>query len=1828
MISCVFLNSGYSKDNVAQAIKAGATTKPVGNLLLDDYATRTDGNVFDGEKLEKLYAFLTGDSQKNKYSDVESIAPSKRTSKEFRDENGGLITVTIGNIEWNAVYLSTNKKGEPILTLWQANSSATAKWNYNAEAGDADIPSNMYSTSMIRNVTLNAGGTYYETNTGGSPHKVSQDSKNTYAKFTMSSVTGSLTSFIEKPINVSWQEKEISHLINEYQYDFNNDSYGDIGSGGDSNAYWHPGMVNYYGKTDYSAWENDYIWLPSMTETGWTETGYTASGLWITSALERGNASGIDSWLRSSGDSTYSNIKTLLANGSDGFYGSVVDAIAVRPAFHLNLKEAADHSARIISEPTDVSVEYKGSAWTIDQVPETQISWYSADKMTLMTEGGANPRDAKTYKVKVTLNQTAIDNGIIFKGTPNTADSAHLEDEHTRWFDFSVKPKPVGITWTEATGVPSTVSANAADVCSADIYNIKDIIGIKYKNITMGTAETDTEPTDAGDYTARAYAKNTNYSIKSGERLTSNFSIDKLMVGLPTFSRPYLTYGDGQSCAITYNTKDITVKLATKHIGSDDITLTGGKILTAKKAGKYTLVFSLVDKDNSLWSGTGYPQDGSVQDIEYEYEVKPYQIEATCVNGENLEVTSGNKLDNVTLDFSSDTLPLEDITIDVIAIYADDSDIQTAIYSGLALSQGGEQTFTLTLNTDALPLQGRWKLAIVPNDTNYCGIFVDNGEEVDVVLTVKQAEREKNFIWRLKSNGIMVNMSVTASVDQKDKEYNQSITYSGKEFYFDVSLPSGYRIDTQYTTADGFVNGWNTKRATDAGDYTTKIKVKYTDSNGDEQEDIYTMSWKIDKAKFDLSDLKWLNNGDIPYDRNGSTATLDPKTLPKGLVPVYSNNTGNGVGDSKLASVSFTLDPAYENNYYCPSEEDDTSYTGEFEEWSKTWRIVKATIQSSSWKMSGVTDTNGKMFDAPFLRDPNAEGGIVEYEYYETDATGKPLSETPIKLEDIIWSENEAKFYVAKPILKDTQNFQLDNPDSVSKIFKVGKELIKVQVSLESNTMEYNTNPRHAKVTVAGATVPTSALDITYYDGYTRLATAPIEVGNYRVEVSLKASYMDRYEIEGDYEFDYEIVKAQIAVDWNDNAKPPVLNLEFGQIYGVEYEIVDSQDTPVQYSALKPNETYRIRAKIKDDQLNNFIFADGTTETEWKEFTVTANDKLTDPNDPKNPSYVQVDPDLPTGDGNDPGSDPSGGDDNKDPGDDSGIDLGKFGEFLQKYWQPIVTAISILLILIFVGKGIGYASERKKIKKTIEKKYGETYYAVAGTGLFGLTYTNWTIVACIMLGVAVLSLVFMILEKKMLSKSKDELDEAKEEYMRNQEEAKERRREEESRRRDEDMQMMFMRMMGGGAGGAGGAAGAQGGGFAYMPQGFGAEEMKGMITEVVTALLPGMQQMLPQQASSNDELVQKLVDQNAQNEERIKELTAHNEELIKNLAQGQEKLMKKLAEKPAEREVAAASVSDEVLDKLADRLQPAQGNISEDVLDKLADKLQPAQNNFNEEVLEKLVNKLQPVSSGVSDETILKVVTQSGQNDETIKQMLRNQEMMMEKILELSTNKPADTQVVEKIVEVPVEKVVEKEVKVEVPVEKIVEVPVEVEKVVEKEVRVEVPVEKIVEKEVVKEVPVEVEKVVEKIVEIPAAKPAPKARVTAPRLTLDEAYEKLSAKQKKIFDTLRAYALSKDKCKEKKSTYYIVLGQSSVNPLVKLTIKKDTTVALFKMEDEYFKDIRRNATNDGTKVKVKESELIVADMQALATAKEMVDLREDQIERYTEYLKEQRAMKK
>ncbi|MDE6474895.1 MAG: InlB B-repeat-containing protein [Clostridia bacterium] len=642
------------------------------------------------------------------------------------------------------------------------------------------------------------------------------------------------------------------------------------------------------------------------------------------------------------------------------------------------------------------------------------------------------------------------------------------------------------------------------------------------------------------------------------------------------------------------------------------------------------------------------------------------------------------------------------------------------------------------------------------------------------------------------------------------------------------------------------------------------------------------------------------------------------------------------------------------------------------------------------------------------------------------------------------------------------------------------------------------------------------ANDFTYkiYDeeGNEIGASQVSEVGSYRIVATINGDLGANYKLD------------EVSREWYFVVVPKsgmsILTIEWG-------------DTQFLYDGEVHYPTYVVKDRNGDEVTDNDIlsqlkFTDGyKTKTEKGTYTVkvTVSDtenyfirsgavctfKIVDENG-NAPDYDPTDPNRPSG--NDPGSGNNGG---------GTLNFGNIEEFIKQWWQVIASVISIILIIIFLSKTAGYESKRKKYSKKAEKLESNVY-AVATTGLFGLAMTAWTAIACTLMGLAVASLVIMIIAKNRCNKAEENYEDCLEEYNRNQRDMDERKREaeysrrdEEARRRDEDMQMMFMRMFGGGTMNGGGAQ--PQGGFVYPQSGISVEEMRGLISETVTALLPGVQQMLPQQASTNDEVIKSLVEE--------------------------QKAMRK------------------VMQKLVD--QPSEKVIEKEVVATIA-------------------------------------------NDETIKQMMQNQEKLMEKILELSATQP-QAQIIEK--EVPVEKIVEKVV--EVPVEKIVEVPVEVEKIVEKEVKVEVPVEKVV------------EKVVEKQVKVTA--PSKPKVEKAPRLTLDEAYALLSKEQKKYFDGLRDYALTKYKCKEKKSTYFVVYGLTSTNPLLKLTIKKDTTVALLKMEDEYMKDIRRDATGDGTKVKVKETEVIVSDKQAFETAKKMVDLRDDQIERYQELLKEQRAIR-
>ena len=116
-----------------------------------------------------------------------------------------------------------------------------------------------------------------------------------------------------------------------------------------------------------------------------------------------------------------------------------------------------------------------------------------------------------------------------------------------------------------------------------------------------------------------------------------------------------------------------------------------------------------------------------------------------------------------------------------------------------------------------------------------------------------------------------------------------------------------------------------------------------------------------------------------------------------------------------------------------------------------------------------------------------------------------------------------------------------------------------------------------------------------------------------------------------------------------------------------------------------------------------------------------------------------------------------------DPDDtDNDGDGGALEEILAKIkdlplWQLIASGISIILIIAFLSKTASNESKRKKAKKVMEKKYN-TFYA---TAFLGISVTNWTVIASVLMGTAVLSLIFMIISQKRRNKAEEELEDAK-----------------------------------------------------------------------------------------------------------------------------------------------------------------------------------------------------------------------------------------------------------------------------------------------------------------------------------------------------------------------------------------------------------------------------------------------------------------------------------
>ena len=304
--------------------------------------------------MDELFKVLTGSAGAT-FNEVKNLVNggSVVTSDDIRNRNNSKnVSIVFGGKKWDLVYLTMDKNNENVvLDLWQSSDTITKTSNY-AKHSDktstaVNYPSSMYTTSVIRVSTLNAGGYYSASTSTLSTSRVDQSSANDYARFTMpkSSVSNSVRDFIVQPKDVAYQETEngvadpSNKLFINCNYSLPNCAYGTP-----TNANWYTGMdyaardsYRLNAETQYGYWKNDYLWLPSLTETG--NNDVTGNGLWKTDTNLRSTLAG-SAWLRS-GNYLHDAL-SLSATGTSYFANATTtNTLLVRPAIHLNLTKAA-----------------------------------------------------------------------------------------------------------------------------------------------------------------------------------------------------------------------------------------------------------------------------------------------------------------------------------------------------------------------------------------------------------------------------------------------------------------------------------------------------------------------------------------------------------------------------------------------------------------------------------------------------------------------------------------------------------------------------------------------------------------------------------------------------------------------------------------------------------------------------------------------------------------------------------------------------------------------------------------------------------------------------------------------------------------------------------------------------------------------------------------------------------------------------------------------------------------------------------------------------------------------------------------------------------------------------------------------------------------------------------------------------------------------------------------------------------------------------------------------------------------------------------------------
>ncbi len=1064
--------------------------------------------------------------------------------------------------EWIPSYLSKADSGDVILTLWQSEGILKGPLS-NGTCSNSRLSnntsSNDYSLNYVRSVTLNNGGTYvhnwgYTLNPGviapepsWYPGTTNQKNRNYYVDFT----TGALSSYIVVPSDLAWQRNEANYT---------NDL----------------GITSRY----TNLWGNDKVWIPSLTEVGDTRNGATGTdykpdvspasanivlggGIWNTNysmiqGFGRQGAAVRNSYtmtrsgcvnLSDSDDLTHACVYTL-EDSAQGYRNVANSMMYVRPAIHLNLTQAVADSVIRVKQPTitTATATYNRGAdltFTLNDYASVKYDGVNASNIITVTPPAVSVAQDMTF-----TSATGV-----------------------------LKATKAG-TYTVSLTLPS-----GGKYIWADYDQLAHTTSTRTLTITINKAQLTVPSFGTGNSAAKTY---------DGTAQTFNASNypHTGATATPAYPRDPLSY------VITRKVNGSVSPPAYAPVGAPQAN--GTLNVTVRDAGDYEAKFTIADTANYEWA------DATQADKTVPFTVKKKALtlsSTTTVTG-NVWGWAADKSESGTVTVSgfyngnsaaTPAVPADSVNL---TLAVTDSSGASSYITGTNNHDG---TYTFTVDKDISVFGGSYSVGtyylkpVLSNgsagthDSNYelstALSTIENGSGYKLVISAASAGLS-SYDWQYtEDNGAAQAMPAGNKLKYKLNSSGAGTVYT---VTVDTSaFPSYLSVDTSYTdAASGFVNGYKNNFAANANTYTTTVRLKasggYQFANGTQTDDV-TLSWEIQKADFDFTNVKWqytcngttvnypakwnASSGSWDYlDSSGAVVSTDEglgwcgvdyalslANLPAGITVnaagAYTGNRKKAIG-SYTASCNVTYDTA---NFNAPPSAAV----------QLNWKIVKGKVEiiTGSWTSSSQ-GSGSNIFYVPTLQ--NVSG--IDYEYYDLGTDSAPIAFPGTKLNgisDITSTAGTTHHYYVKAVIKS--GLSLDGvtawADAIeiidktgggthngqalgdcTKYFYTGDNRTPVQVTLNNAPYTYDkkphavlfdgTNGGELEITVGSNAFPASNFTVNYYlydasnssDHFkgTQLAGAPTDAGHYVLEIALTQTAGGSYYATDEY-FDFEI---------------------------------------------------------------------------------------------------------------------------------------------------------------------------------------------------------------------------------------------------------------------------------------------------------------------------------------------------------------------------------------------------------------------------------------------------------------------------------------------------------------------------------------------------------------------------------------------------------------------------------------------------------------------------------------------------------------------------------